>query len=239
MARKVVRSADSNVARMLEPISRCLAGGKVDSLCVMWDFWFPYWKTSIPSFFSPRVGTRDVLDAIVEKSAKQERSGSRKILIWLRFSLIGRPMSGKDVTWSMHGRGACCADLLPVLRDMANTVFLTVKSAGVYHDHYIGMRKSGSKVYENTERSTLSCRLCRRLTGRIFVLVIFNAEKGVVVRQKNRWLRHVSRKGIIIVVVNWDKDDHTAKELGEYLGQFQYISYVIIFVSCPDQATSP
>ena len=237
--REGVTSADEEVAKILYRSNKpvVLAVNKIDNpemRDLIYDFYALGFGEPFPISGSHGLGLGDLLDEAAKHFPQDKEDEYDKDAI--KFSLIGRPNVGKSsLVNSILGEDRV------IVSDIAGTTRDAIDSQVTYNGQkYViidtaGMRKKG-KVYETTEKYSV-LRALRAIERSDVVLVVFNAEEGIIEQDKHiAGYAEEAGRAVIIVVNKWDaieKDEKTMKEFEEKIrAHFQFLSYApIVFLS--------
>jgi GTPase len=237
--REGVTSADEEVAKILYRSNKpvVLAVNKIDNpdmRDMIYDFYALGFGEPFPISGSHGLGLGDLLDEAAKHFPKDKENEYDKDAI--KFSLIGRPNVGKSsLVNAMLGEDRV------IVSDIAGTTRDAIDSQVTYNGQkYViidtaGMRKKG-KVYETTEKYSV-LRALRAIERSDVVLVVINAEEGIIEQDKHiAGYAEEAGRAVIIVVNKWDaieKDEKTMKEFEEKIrSHFQFLSYApIVFLS--------
>ncbi len=239
--RNGVTDNDEYVAKLLYKTDKpiVLAVNKVDDkkfVDMLYEFYALGLGEPIAVSSNHGIGVGDLLDAVIKVLPKKEEP---KHDGHLRFSLIGRPNVGKSsLTNVILGQErVIVSDIAGTTRDSIDTEFTRDGKKYVVIDT-AGIRKRG-KIYENAEKYSV-IRSLDAIDRSDIVLLVLNAEEGIIEQDKNvyQYVEEAS-KATIIVVNKWDTIDKNEKTMQEWVDkirrEFKFLSFApIVFVSAKD-----
>ncbi len=136
-------------------------------------FWFALGLGDPILGFSPRIGTGDVPRRYQLKICQMKKW--QKILIWLSFSLIGRPNVGKSsLINAILGEERAIASPVAIPWRYWYSLYWQWRSGSLPWSIRLVCAKSGGFM----KTHTLSCGLCGRLTGRM-LFWWYSVEEGI------------------------------------------------------------
>ena len=235
-----VTNEDMEIAQMLRRTKKdvILAVNKVEDFSRMEDLYEFYTlglDEPYPISASHGMNTGDLLDRLMELIDQFEEEEYEPDVI--KIAVVGRPNVGKSsLTNAILGQERAIVSNIPgTTRDAIDTPFERNGQQYVIIDT-AGMRRK-SKVAETTTERYSVIRSLRAVDRADAVLMVINAEEGLIEQDKKIvGYAHEQGKAIILVVNKWDlieKDDKTAitmeKEIRSELLFLQYAP--MIFVS--------
>lgn len=212
-----VTNEDMEIAQMLRRTKKdvLLAVNKVenfDKLDDIYEFYQLGLGEPYPISASHGMNTGDLLDHLVELLGQYEGEDYEPDVI--KIAVVGRPNVGKSsLTNAILGQERSIVSNIPgTTRDAIDTPFERNGQRYVIIDT-AGMRRK-SKVQESTTERYSVIRSLRAVDRSDAVLMVINAEEGLIEQDKKIvGYAHEQGKAVILVVNKWDlieKDDKTA-----------------------------
>jgi len=235
-----VTNEDMEIANMLRRTKKdvILAVNKVEDfnhLEDLYEFYTLGLDEPYPISASHGMNTGDLLDRLMELIDKYDEEDYEPDVI--KIAVVGRPNVGKSsLTNAILGQERAIVSNIPgTTRDAIDTPFERNGQQYVIIDT-AGMRRK-SKVAETTTERYSVIRSLRAVDRSDVVLMVINAEEGLIERDKKIvGYAHEQGKAIILVVNKWDlieKDDKTASTMEkEIRSELLFLQYApMIFVS--------
>ena len=235
-----VTNEDMEIANMLRRTKKdvILAVNKVEDfnhLEDLYEFYTLGLDEPYPISASHGMNTGDLLDRLMELIDKYDEEDYEPDVI--KIAVVGRPNVGKSsLTNAILGQERAIVSNIPgTTRDAIDTPFERNGQQYVIIDT-AGMRRK-SKVAETTTERYSVIRSLRAVDRSDVVLMVINAEEGLIEQDKKIvGYAHEQGKAIILVVNNWDlieKDDKTASTMEkEIRSELLFLQYApMIFVS--------
>lgn len=235
-----VTNEDLEIAQMLRRTKKevLLAVNKVenfDKLEDLYEFYQLGLGEPYPISASHGMNTGDLLDQLMEVLGQFEDEEYEPDVI--KIAVVGRPNVGKSsLTNAILGQERSIVSNIPgTTRDAIDTPFERNGQQYVIIDT-AGMRRK-SKVAETTTERYSVIRSLRAVDRSDAVLMVINAEEGLIEQDKKIvGYAHEQGKAIILVVNKWDlidKDDKTAATMEkEFRSELLFLQYApMIFVS--------
>ena len=235
-----VTNEDMEIAQMLRRTKKdvILAVNKVenfDRLEDLYEFYTLGLDEPYPISASHGMNTGDLLDRLMELIDKYDEEEYEEDVI--KIAVVGRPNVGKSsLTNAILGQERAIVSNIPgTTRDAIDTPFERNGQQYVIIDT-AGMRRK-SKVAETTTERYSVIRSLRAVDRSDVVLMVINAEEGLIEQDKKIvGYAHEQGKAIILVVNKWDlieKDDKTASTMEkEIRSELLFLQYApMIFVS--------
>lgn len=192
----------------------------------------------IPTSGEHGIGIGDILDKIVKylPNEKEEDFGDA-----ITFSIIGRPNVGKSslVNALLKKERVIVSNIVGTTRDSIDTFFNRDGQDYVVIDT-AGLKKRG-KIYESVDKYSM-LRALAAVDRSEVVLLVIDANEGIIEQDKHVVSYAVEKKKAIIIVVNkWDlvkKEQNTQSEFEKRIRkEFQFLEYApIVFVSAKTTA---
>lgn len=192
----------------------------------------------IPTSGEHGIGIGDILDKIVKHlpNEKEEDFGDA-----ITFSIIGRPNVGKSslVNALLKKERVIVSNIVGTTRDSIDTFFNRDGQDYVVIDT-AGLKKRG-KIYESVDKYSM-LRALAAVDRSEVVLLVIDANEGIIEQDKHVVSYAVEKKKAIIIVVNkWDlvkKEQNTQAEFEKKVRkEFQFLEYApIVFVSAKTTA---
>ena len=235
-----VTNEDMEIANMLRRTKKdvILAVNKVEDfnhLEDLYEFYSLGLDEPYPISASHGMNTGDLLDRLMELIDKYGEEDYEPDVI--KIAVVGRPNVGKSsLTNAILGQERAIVSNIPgTTRDAIDTPFERNGQQYVIIDT-AGMRRK-SKVAETTTERYSVIRSLRAVDRSDVVLMVINAEEGLIEQDKKIvGYAHEQGKAIILVVNKWDlieKDDKTASTMEkEIRSELLFLQYApMIFVS--------
>ena len=235
-----VTNEDMEIANMLRRTKKdvILAVNKVEDfnhLEDLYEFYSLGLDAPYPISASHGMNTGDLLDRLMELIDKYDEEDYEPDVI--KIAVVGRPNVGKSsLTNAILGQERAIVSNIPgTTRDAIDTPFERNGQQYVIIDT-AGMRRK-SKVAETTTERYSVIRSLRAVDRSDVVLMVINAEEGLIEQDKKIvGYAHEQGKAIILVVNKWDlieKDDKTASTMEkEIRSELLFLQYApMIFVS--------
>ncbi len=235
-----VTNEDMEIAQMLRRTKKdvILAVNKVEDfnhLEDLYEFYTLGLDEPYPISASHGMNTGDLLDRLMELIDKYDEEDYEPDVI--KIAVVGRPNVGKSsLTNAILGQERAIVSNIPgTTRDAIDTPFERNGQQYVIIDT-AGMRRK-SKVAETTTERYSVIRSLRAVDRADAVLMVINAEEGLIEQDKKIvGYAHEQGKAIILVVNKWDlieKDDKTASTMEkEIRSELLFLQYApMIFVS--------
>lgn len=235
-----VTSEDMEIAQMLRRTKKevLLAVNKVenfDRLDDIYEFYQLGLGEIYPISASHGMNTGDLLDKLVEVVGKFDDEEYEPDVI--KIAVVGRPNVGKSsLTNAILGQERSIVSNIPgTTRDAIDTPFERNGQQYVIIDT-AGMRRK-SKVAETTTERYSVIRSLRAVDRSDAVLMVINAEEGLIEQDKKIvGYAHEQGKAIILVINKWDlieKDDKTSSRMEkEIRSELLFLQYApMVFVS--------
>ena len=192
----------------------------------------------IPTSGEHGIGIGDILDKIVKylPLEKAEDFGDA-----ITFSIIGRPNVGKSslVNALLKKERVIVSNVVGTTRDSIDTFFNRDGQDYVVIDT-AGLKKRG-KIYESVDKYSM-LRALAAVDRSEVVLLVIDANEGIIEQDKHVVSYAVEKKKAIIIVVNkWDlvkKEQNTQSEFEKKIRkEFQFLEYApVVFVSAKTTA---
>lgn len=192
----------------------------------------------IPTSGEHGIGIGDILDKVVKHlpNEKEEDFGEA-----ITFSIIGRPNVGKSslVNALLRKERVIVSNIVGTTRDSIDTYFNRDGQDYVVIDT-AGLKKRG-KIYESVDKYSM-LRALAAVDRSEVVLLVIDANEGIIEQDKHVVSYAVEKKKAIIIVVNkWDlvkKEQNTQAEFEKKVRkEFQFLEYApIVFVSAKTTA---
>ena len=236
--KKGLSDDDRMVAKMLYKCKKpvVLAVNKIDNNSMISnasEFYALGLGEPIPTSGEHGIGIGDILDKIVKQLPKKEEEDFGEAIT---FSIIGRPNVGKSslVNALLKKERVIVSNSVGTTRDSIDTFFNRDGQDYVVIDT-AGLKKRG-KIYEAVDKYSM-LRALAAVDRSEVVLLVINAEEGIIEQDKHVVSYAIENKKAIIIVVNkWDlvkKEQNTQSEFEKKIRkEFQFLEYApIVFVS--------
>lgn len=236
--KKGLSDDDRMVAKMLYKCKKpvVLAVNKIDNNSMISnasEFYALGLGEPIPTSGEHGIGIGDILDKIVKQLPDKEEEDFGEAIT---FSIIGRPNVGKSslVNALLKKERVIVSNIVGTTRDSIDTFFNRDGQDYVVIDT-AGLKKRG-KIYEAVDKYSM-LRALAAVDRSEVVLLVINAEEGIIEQDKHVVSYAVENKKAIIIAVNkWDlvkKEQNTQSEFEKKIRkEFQFLEYApIVFVS--------
>ena len=241
--KKGLSNDDRMVAKILYKSKKpvILAVNKVDNIEMISDvseFYALGLGDPIPTSGEHGIGIGDILDKIVKYLPKEEQDDFGDAIT---FSIIGRPNVGKSslVNALLKKERVIVSNIVGTTRDSIDTFFRRDEQDYVVIDT-AGLKKRG-QIYESVDKYSM-LRALAAVDRSEIVLLVIDANEGIIEQDKHVVSYAVENKKAIIIVVNkWDlveKKQNTQAEFEKKVRkEFQFLEYApIVFVSAKTTA---
>lgn len=192
----------------------------------------------VPTSGEHGIGIGDILDKIVKHLPNEKEDDFGEAIT---FSIIGRPNVGKSslVNALLKKERVIVSNIVGTTRDSIDTFFNRDGQDYVVIDT-AGLKKRG-KIYESVDKYSM-LRALAAVDRSEVVLLVIDANEGIIEQDKHVVSYAVEKKKAIIIVVNkWDlvkKEQNTQAEFEKKVRkEFQFLEYApIVFVSAKTTA---
>ena len=192
----------------------------------------------IPTSGEHGIGIGDILDKIVKFLPKEEKEDFGEAIT---FSIIGRPNVGKSslVNALLKKERVIVSNIVGTTRDSIDTFFNRDGQDYVVIDT-AGLKKRG-KIYESVDKYSM-LRALAAVDRSEVVLLVIDANEGIIEQDKHVVQYAVENKKAIIIVVNkWDLIERSQNAQSDFekkvRKEFQFLEYApIVFVSAKTTA---
>ena len=239
--RSGVTAADQDVATMLRKSRKpvCLAVNKCDSIGLVNPDVFEFYSLGIGDLFETSAihghGTGDMLDWVLANIPEDAEEDDDDDVI--KVAIVGKPNVGKSSLLNriLGEERVIVSNVAGTTRDAIDSYFENETGKYCFIDT-AGMRRK-SKVAETTTERYSVIRSLRAVDRADAVLMVINAEEGLIEQDKKIvGYAHEQGKAIILVVNKWDlieKDDKTSATMEkEIRSELLFLQYApMIFVS--------
>ena len=241
--KKGLSNDDRMVAKLLYKCKKpvILAVNKIDNNTMIAnasEFYALGLGEPIPTSGEHGIGIGDILDKIVKHLPKEEAEDFGDAIT---FSIIGRPNVGKSslVNALLKKERVIVSNIVGTTRDSIDTFFNRDGQDYVVIDT-AGLKKRG-KIYESVDKYSM-LRALAAVDRSEIVLLVINADEGIIEQDKHVVSYAVENKKAVIIVVNkWDlvkREQNTQAEFEKKIRkEFQFLEYApIVFVSAKTSA---
>lgn len=192
----------------------------------------------IPTSGEHGIGIGDILDKIVKFLPKVEKEDFGEAIT---FSIIGRPNVGKSslVNALLKKERVIVSNIVGTTRDSIDTFFNRDGQDYVVIDT-AGLKKRG-KIYESVDKYSM-LRALAAVDRSEVVLLVIDANEGIIEQDKHVVQYAVENKKAIIIVVNkWDLIERSQNAQADFekkvRKEFQFLEYApVVFVSAKTTA---
>ena len=236
--KKGLSNDDKMVAKLLYKCKKpiILAVNKIDNIEMVSnasEFYSLGLGEPIPTSGEHGIGIGDILDRIIKFLPKEEEEDFGESIT---FSIIGRPNVGKSslVNALLKKERVIVSNIVGTTRDSIDTFFNRDGQDYVVIDT-AGLKKRG-KIYESIDKYSM-LRALASVDRSEIVLLVIDANEGIIEQDKHVVGYAVEKKKAIIIVVNkWDlieKGQNTQSDFEKKVRkEFQFLEYApIVFVS--------
>lgn len=236
--KKGLSNDDKMVAKLLYKCKKpvILAVNKIDNMSMISnasEFYSLGLGEPIPTSGEHGIGIGDILDRIIKFLPKEEEEDFGESIT---FSIIGRPNVGKSslVNALLKKERVIVSNIVGTTRDSIDTFFNRDGQDYVVIDT-AGLKKRG-KIYESIDKYSM-LRALAAVDRSEVVLLVIDANEGIIEQDKHVVGYAVEKKKAIIIVVNkWDlvkKEQNTQSDFEKKVRkEFQFLEYApIVFVS--------
>ena len=236
--KKGLSNDDKMVAKLLYKCKKpvILAVNKIDNMSMISnasEFYSLGLGEPIPTSGEHGIGIGDILDRIIKFLPKEEEEDFGESIT---FSIIGRPNVGKSslVNALLKKERVIVSNIVGTTRDSIDTFFNRDGQDYVVIDT-AGLKKRG-KIYESIDKYSM-LRALAAVDRSEVVLLVIDANEGIIEQDKHVVGYAVEKKKAIIIVVNkWDlvkKEQKTQSDFEKKVRkEFQFLEYApIVFVS--------
>ncbi len=230
--------SDRTIANKLKRTNKkvILAVNKIDNKQRMENIYAFYelgFETIIPVSAEHKLGITELLDAITENWNENPTLPKDDIL---RFSLIGRPNTGKSSLTNaiLCEERAIVSDIAGTTRDSIDTKFNYEGKPYIIVDT-AGLRKKG-RIEDAVEKYSL-IRTLRAIEESDVCVLVIDAKEGVIEHDKHIASYAIDAgKGLVIAVNKWDlvpdQDSAIAEWKTKIAYEFQFATYAkVVFLS--------
>ena len=241
--KKGLSNDDRMVAKLLYKCKKpvILAVNKIDNnnmIANASEFYALGLGEPIPTSGEHGIGIGDILDKIVKFLPKVEKEDFGEAIT---FSIIGRPNVGKSslVNALLKKERVIVSNIVGTTRDSIDTFFNRDGQDYVVIDT-AGLKKRG-KIYESVDKYSM-LRALAAVDRSEVVLLVIDANEGIIEQDKHVVQYAVENKKAIIIVVNkWDLIERSQNAQADFekkvRKEFQFLEYApVVFVSAKTTA---
>ena len=241
--KKGLSNDDRMVAKLLYKCKKpvILAVNKIDNnnmIANASEFYALGLGEPIPTSGEHGIGIGDILDKIVKFLPKVEKEDFGEAIT---FSIIGRPNVGKSslVNALLKKERVIVSNIVGTTRDSIDTFFNRDGQDYVVIDT-AGLKKRG-KIYESVDKYSM-LRALAAVDRSEVVLLVIDANEGIIEQDKHVVQYAVENKKAIIIVINkWDLIERSQNAQADFekkvRKEFQFLEYApVVFVSAKTTA---